>query len=208
MEKHDEVAASNREPRALANHATSPTDAREDRSVSMGRANVWTLLVLGPAVVILTAGFVLLHGWWPLALSGLRLLPVALLAVAAGVLAHEVLHLLAWKVAAGLPWSDVRLGFQWRTLTPYAHARSPMSARAYRIGAVTPGVILGLVPVALGLAMASGAWFLFGLLFTFAAGGDALILYLLRGVPPDSLVSDHPERAGCYVTPRPASESA
>jgi hypothetical protein len=39
----------------------------------------------------------------------------------------------------------------------------------------------------------------FGLLFTFAAGGDALVLWLLRGVAPHRLVEDHPTRAGCFV---------
>lgn len=171
----------------------------EDRSVSMVRANVAALVGLGPLVAVLAAAFVALHGWGPLvaATGGPPLLMLGLLVL--GVLAHEGLHALAWKAAAGLPWSDMKLGFQWKTLTPYAHARVPMTARAYRIGAATPGVVLGLAPAAVALATGGGGWMLFGLLFTFAAGGDALILWLLRGVEAGRLVEDHPTRAGCFV---------
>ena len=187
---------------AMPAEVQSPeTEARkEDRSVSMTAANGWALVALGPLVAALTAAFVALHGWGPVA-GGVRETPplVLLGALVGGVLAHEALHALAWKLAAGLPWREMKLGFQWKTLTPYAHARVPMAARAYRIGAATPGVVLGLLPVAVALATADGAWLLFGLLFTFAAGGDALILWLLRGVAPGRLVEDHPTRAGCYV---------
>jgi hypothetical protein len=168
----------------------------------MARANAWALLGLGPAIVLLLGGFLALHGWRPLyaatdAFFNAPLVP--LLVFVAGVVAHEALHALAWKAASGLPWREIRLGFQWKTLTPYAHARAPMTARAYRVGAATPGVVLGLVPAAVGLATGGGGWMLFGLLFTLAAGGDALILWLLRGVAPGRLVEDHPARAGCYV---------
>ena len=180
-----------------------PTDAaplqHEDRSVSMGKANVWALLALGPIVVLVTVVFVRMHGWGPIVQAGQSAPALLLLALVAGILLHEILHALAWKVAGGLPWSDVRLGFQWKTLTPYAHARVPMPARVYRIGAATPGVVLGLGPALASLATGDGFLLLFGLLFTIAAGGDALILWLLRGVPPARLVQDHPTRAGCLV---------
>ena len=38
-----------------------------------------------------------------------------------------------------------------------AHSDAPMTARAYRIGAATPGVVLGLIPALIGLAVESGA---------------------------------------------------
>lgn len=175
---------------------------QEDRSVSMGRANVWALAVMPPLVALLLVPFFWLYGWQPLYAvtdAALQRPLVPVLVFVAGVLAHEGLHALAWWWAARLPWRDIKVGFQWKTLTPYAHARVPMPARAYRIGAATPGVVLGLVPGAVGLATGDGAWMLFGVLFTLAAGGDALILWLLRGLAPGRLVADHPTRAGCYV---------
>ncbi|MDX1418678.1 MAG: DUF3267 domain-containing protein [Rubricoccaceae bacterium] len=184
----------------MARPADLPTP--EDRSVSMAAANGYALLFVVPAAAALLGAFFALWGWPPLyrATDGALDRPLLALAVfAAGVVAHEVLHVVAWRWVGHVPAGTVRLGFQWATLTPYAHCEVPMAARAYRIGAATPGVVLGLLPVLAGLATGGGALFLFGLLFTLAAGGDALILWLLRDVPADQLVADHPSRAGCLV---------
>lgn len=74
-----------------------------------------------------------------------------------------------------------------------------MEVNAYRIGAAMPGVVLGIAPCIGGIIFGNGWWFVFGLLFTYAACGDALIIWLLRKVKTGSLVEDHPSRAGCYV---------
>ncbi|MDX1531036.1 MAG: DUF3267 domain-containing protein [Rhodothermales bacterium] len=188
-----------------------PADApaREDRSVSMGEANFYAIVGVLPACTVLALAFVAVWGWGAFA-SGFAWLfddlVRFLLLFTAGVLVHEGLHGLAWRLA-GAPAGTVRFGFQWKTLTPYAHCTAPMPARAYRIGAAAPGVALGLLPAAVGLAVGGGAWMAFGLLFTLAAGGDALILWLLRGVAPERLVEDHPERAGCYLLPGRADEA-
>jgi hypothetical protein len=41
--------------------------------------------------------------------------------------------------------------------------------------------------------------FFFGFLYTTAAGGDFLILWIIRNVKPNTLVEDHPSNAGCYI---------
>ena len=168
----------------------------------MAAANGYALAFVVPATAVLLGAFLALHGWRPLyaATDGAFGRPLlAVVVFAAGVLAHEALHAAAWRLAGRVPAGTVRLGFQWKSLTPYAHCAVPMAAGAYRIGAAVPGVVLGLLPALLGLATGGGALFLFGLLFTLAAGGDAFILWLRRDVPAELLVADHPERAGCYV---------
>lgn len=184
-----------------------------DRSVSLATANVYALGGALPVLTALLLPFALVWGW-PAVGEGLAWWadrPLAMLgALVGGVLVHEALHALAWRVAARamgvpLPTGSVRLGFNWRALTPYAHCAVPMPARAYRIGAAVPGVALGLAPVAVAWATGAGAWLVFGLLFTLAAGGDALVLWLLRGVPPEARVEDHPTQAGCRVLDAPTA---
>ena len=174
----------------------------DDRSVGLVAANAVALALAVPALAVLLVPFGALWGWNALAAGaawwGDHLL-WATAALALGVLAHEALHALAWQTAADLPVGSVRLGFNWKALTPYAHCAAPMPVRAYRIGAAAPGVTLGLVPAAVALIVGSGAVLAFALLFTLAAGGDALILLLLRGVAPAARVIDHPTRAGCLV---------
>ncbi len=107
--------------------------------------------------------------------------------------------MISWAIFARESLRAFKIGFQMKTLTPYAHCRKPLPARVYRLGAFTPGLVLGLLPSFLGIATGNG-WFLwFGLLFTFAAGGDMLILWIIRRVPSAQWIEDHPSRAGCYV---------
>lgn len=188
---------------ALRNDANEPArPVADDRSVSLVAANVYALLVAIPLCLALAAPFVAVHGWGALA-SGLGWLfddfvrAVVLLVV--GIVTHEVLHAIVWKFAARMPWSTVRFGFDVGTLTPYAHCTEPMPARAYRLGAATPGVVLGVLPVLAAVTLGSPPLAAFGLLFAFAAGGDALVLLLLRDVDPTTLVGDHPTRAGALV---------
>lgn len=177
-----------------------PEAVYEDRSVSMFRANIGALALVGPPVALLAALFVGIHGWPALYMPLVDASPiVCALLLIVGIVAHEVLHAIAWKVAANPPRGAVRLGFQWTSVTPYAHCSIPMTARAYRVGAVTPGIVLGVIPMVIGLAFGWGGWMNFGILFTIAAGGDALIIWLLRGVSGRRMVMDHPSRAGCLL---------
>jgi hypothetical protein len=84
-------------------------------------------------------------------------------------------------------------------MTPYCHCKVPLKVWSYRIGAAMPGIILGLVPMGIGLLTGSIGFMLFGILFTIAAGGDALILWLIRNVKKHEMVQDHPDKVGCYV---------
>lgn len=178
-----------------------------DRSVSLASANAVALVGAVPVLAALAVPFGAIWGWTAVADGAVWWSDRPLLLVGAlvgGVLVHEALHALAWHASARLPPGSVRLGFNWKALTPYAHCSAPMPARAYRIGAAAPGVALGLLPVLAAWVTGSGAALAFGLLFTLAAGGDALILWLLRGVAPETPVEDHPTRAGCLVGENPA----
>jgi hypothetical protein len=117
----------------------------------------------------------------------------------ASVVAHELIHGLAWQVFGGASNATASYGFQWKTLTPYAHLGGPFEVNAYRIGGLMPGLLLGVLPYLLSLALANTPLLVFSVIHTFAAGGDWLILWSLRKLPPGTRVEDHPSRAGCYV---------
>lgn len=122
-----------------------------------------------------------------------------LIILVASVLVHEALHAVAWAWAGGLSLAQIEFGVLWKALAPYAHPKVPLSAGAYRLGVVAPGLLLGLIPSLLGILF---GWSIFsgwgGLLLAFAAG-DALILWTIRHVSEDTLVRDHPSRFGCQV---------
>jgi len=172
---------------------------REDRSISLLQANFQMIFVAVPAVLVFVVPYALL---WDVAslfrFSG-SAIGMLVLAILAGIVVHEGIHGLTWKLATGKSFGVIRFGFDWKTVTPYAHCTEPMRADAYRLGAGMPLLLMGVLPSIAGIATGSAAVMAFGLFFTFAAGGDMLILWLLRDVPGTALVEDHPNRAGSYV---------
>ena len=181
-----------------------PEDAKRDLSISLGKANWYGIALMVPTGVLLALPYVALWGAsafgdaWNTTLS-LGTLPRALGVFVVGILLHEVIHGLSWMVFGKKPRSAIAYGFQIKTFTPYAHCVEPMDVRAYRLGAAMPGLLLGVLPWLAGVVTGNGPVLIFGFIFTLAALGDAMILWLIRGVAPGSLVLDHPTQAGCYV---------
>jgi len=181
-------------------------DASRDRidlSISIARANFLMLLIAVPLIVALTVFYMLAWGAADFVAGLQRFLQwrVVIPTLVVGIPLHEAIHGLAWAASGRRPLSDVRFGFQWKTLTPYAHLQVPVPAAAYRWGAVMPAILLGLLPYLVGLLLSQGWLACLGLFFVFTAGGDLLVLWLLRGVDGRALTEDHPSRAGCYVYP-------
>ncbi len=126
---------------------------------------------------------------------GLWVIPVLL----AAIVVHELLHGLGWKFFGGLSWSAIKFGFHWKALMPYAHARVPMTARAYRWGGALPGLVTGVLPVLIALALGQPVLLLLGGFLLMAAVGDMPILWAIRQVPAAAKVLDHPSLPGCLV---------
>jgi len=183
----------------------TPTADGQDLSVSLTRANVYTLAVSLPLVGLMLLAYLELSpaGFVPANTLMLTASLLFLVLVVTGILAHEANHGLAWALLGRLPLQRIRFGFQASTLTPYAHALDPLPARAYRLGAILPALLLGGLPFLVGTIVGSPSLALFGMIFVFAAGGDLLVLWLIRGIDARALVQDHLSRAGWLVLPPP-----
>lgn len=172
-------------------------ETKRDLSISMARANVIVMFISIPVVILQFVIFIWLHG-----IENLRLRwnPLFLIAVVLlGVVIHELIHGISWVIFGSKPFSSVQFGFQWKTFTPFAHLKEPVEVNAYRLGAFLPGFILGILMYFLSLVTGIGDLFWFSLIHTSAAGGDWLILWLIRYVKAGMQVEDHPTHAGCYV---------
>ncbi len=176
-----------------------------DFSISIQKANIYSMGLAIP-IVALELGVYLL-GWgfdkfkagWNSVSAGVVYFIVAFIA---GVILHELIHGFAWAYFGKQPLRAIQFGIQWKTCTPYAHCTEALEVHAYRIGACLPGVLLGVVPALIGIISGSGELLLWGLIFTLAAGGDMLVVWLIRNVPAGLFIEDHPQRAGCYVIDR------
>jgi hypothetical protein len=170
---------------------------KRDLSISMAQANIIVLFLSIPVVILQFAVFLLLHSTDALRLTGS--IALLIIAVLLGVVFHELIHGLSWVIFGHKPFSAIKFGFQWKTLTPYAHLKEPVEVNAYRLGAFMPGFLLGILVYILSLVYGNGDLFWFSLVHTSSAGGDWLILWLIRHVKAGMLVEDHPTNAGCYV---------
>jgi hypothetical protein len=181
-----------------------------DRSLGMLTANLLTVVAGGPLAAVLAAAWAARWGWASLAAGvyGLLDAKLLLLTVLPGIAAHELVHAVAWAAAARRPLGAIEVGIRWRSLAPYAHPREPMPAGAYRVGAVMPLLLLGVVPALAAIAAGAPRLMAWGLFFVFTAGGDVLVLWLIRRVPAGRLVEDHPTRVGCRLVGGPAERRA
>lgn len=111
---------------------------------------------------------------------------------------HEGLHGIGF-VLGGTTWADVGFGVTWKTFVPYAHCTVPLRAGPYRWALVLPGLVLGFVSAMVGLI--GGVWSitLYAFLVIYGAGGDAMMLWILRNHPSATWVLDHPSQMGCLV---------
>jgi hypothetical protein len=170
---------------------------KKDSSISMSEAAGKSLLIAIPIAIIQIVSFFLIHGYPIIPANSTTAVYGFLLLF--GIFAHELIHMFTWAFFAKKPLTAFKLGFQWKSLTPYAHCKEPMDIQPYRIGSFAPGLLLGILPWIISLFTGDILLFLFGILYTTAAGGDFLILWLIRNVKPNTLVEDHPSNAGCYI---------
>lgn len=170
---------------------------RIDKTMSIGAANVWALVVAIPVFVGFFGAQAYFWGYSDSAFSvegleGLWALVIFFLSI----VVHELLHGLGYWLG-GAKWSEVKFGV--KQLTPYAHCQVPLKVWPYRFAVALPGLVLGVAPAV--IALFTGSWLLmaYGTLMTASAAGDMLILWLLRDVPPTALVQDHPSKVGSEV---------
>ncbi len=183
----------------------APPPGYRDVSIPMERINgpaLWLSFVLLPLTL---APFVALYGSEQLVESGWPAEHTAfgvLIAVVVLIVLHEVIHAVTWMIAGRVSWRNISFGFAWKALSPYAHVAVPIPARAYRVGTAMPGLVTGVVPAVVALLIASGPLMLVSAMLIAGAVGDAIVLWVIRAVPGDVLVLDHPSAAGCFVENR------
>lgn len=179
-------------------------------SMSAAKANVYALFFILPILLIYIPAYILA---WPeqFNLSNLKevvaahktwllISPVVMLVVfVLGAVVHEMLHGFTWAFFCKRGLKSIKYGVYWAMLTPYCHCQEVLPLRAYVLGGLMPGLVMGLLPALAGLLLGDILVFLFGLFFSMAAGGDLLVLWMLRHQKKEDLVQDHPEKIGCYV---------
>ena len=171
------------------------------RTFKMGKANLMALLFGIPLIGILALPYCIVYGFE--SINQVRLFfnfNTFIPAIVIGIFIHEAIHGFTWSIAAKIPISDIKFGFQIKTITPYAHCKVPINIVAYRIGTIMPFLILGLLPYLYALATKNPIVLGFSLFFSFVAIGDLMILWITRDIPANKKVQDHPTEGGVIMT--------
>ncbi|KAB3531782.1 DUF3267 domain-containing protein [Alkaliphilus serpentinus] len=177
---------------------------KEERIISIKRANIVAIfLMIGLFLLVAPIYYIL---WKENMMKGFNFSEGSLLNLIYQIgfivmltLIHEFLHVVGFIIAPGVGLKDTKIGVFWKKLTPYAHCKVHLRLDYYKFALLLPNVALGVVPLMLGIIIGSNIMAFWGG-FMFVCGvGDFMILNLLRGLPKDTLVSDHPSEGGCLV---------
>ena len=74
-----------------------------------------------------------------------------------------------------------------------------MKLKHYRLGGIMPAILLGFIPAFISIFTGSFGMLAFGVIFSIGAGGDLLMIWMLRNDKSNDWVQDHPDKIGCYI---------
>lgn len=171
---------------------------KEDLSISLIKANLYAFLTPLPFILLFSVNYIYIWGLESFSKGFIIFNFRFLLVILIGIPVHEIIHWIV-LVIGKKSLKNVKFGFHIKALCPHVHCKEPVAVQLYRIAAIMPGIILGILPSVYGIITGDSLILLWGLVFIFAAGGDLLILWLTRKVSIDEYVLDHPQKAGCYI---------
>jgi hypothetical protein len=116
-----------------------------------------------------------------------------------GIMLHVLIHGFFWSRFAINGIKSIKIGMMWGSLTPYCRCQEPLLLKHYRLGAIMPFILLGLVPSLVAIVAGDPGLIIIGMFFTLISSRDLLTLKLLAHENRNVLVMEHPVQAGCYI---------
>lgn len=111
---------------------------------------------------------------------------------------HELIHGITWAIFGRDGWEAISFGFMTRYLSPYCTTKSPLDKGTYILGALMPLILLGIIPLGLGLVLVRPVLTMVGLIMTLGGMGDLLMVTkILKDGKSLDLILDHPSDIGC-----------
>ncbi|MBO6017410.1 MAG: DUF3267 domain-containing protein [Oscillospiraceae bacterium] len=177
---------------------------RTDLTVSVGKANIFAILLTVPVAAVGVILFFLKNGVQSVGsfsrnIGGLLLFLVALAAL---VVAHELIHGLTWSLYTEHRFGDIEFGFMKEQFAPYCTCLVPLTKKQYILGALMPFILLGLLPMAAGILAGSWPVLFMGIIMTASAAGDIMIVRSIlkyRSTAETVVYMDHPTQAGGVI---------
>lgn len=174
---------------------------RVELTVSVVKANIFAVALLLPLLIVGGGLFFLRNHSMIGGLGKMNPLLFAALFFAM-IVVHELIHGLSWSLFAENRWKDIEFGFMKQYLTPYCTCGVPLKKGAYIFGALMPLVLLGILPMIVGILADNLGLLLLGVILADAAAGDILIVWKIlryRSEAGTVVYIDHPTQAGGVI---------
>ena len=177
---------------------------RTELTISIVKANIFAIGLMVAALVIGLVLFFLANDLDSVTIR--RVNPLLwILAFAVLIVVHELIHGVSWAIFTEHHFGDIAFGFMKQYLTPYCACAVPLSKGQYIFGALMPLLLVGIMPMIIGILSGSFFWLLIGAALTAGAGGDIQIvgnILRYKSEADDILYIDHPTQAGGVIFER------
>ena len=168
-------------------------------TIGMRKVNLLGFLLIFPILLLFLLPFSLIWSFESFGIVWTIIRYYGFFIILIGVVLHEFLHGFTWALYATNGFKSIRFGVNWKRLTPYCHCKESLKAKHYAIGGLMPLIVMGIIPSLIALAIGNGMLLIFGMIFTWTAGGDIISIWMLRKIRRNTLVFDHPDKIGFYT---------
>lgn len=175
---------------------------RHDLTIDIGKANLFTIVLLIPLLIIGYGLFYLIHHSFRFSAINMMVDLILFLVL---IVVHELIHGISWSIFTPNHFKDIEFGVLMSSLTPYCACLVPLDKKHYIFGTAMPLIVLGIIPMIVGIIIGSLSMLFLGILMTVSAGGDILIIRNLlqyKTNADDIVYMDHPTEAGGVIFER------
>lgn len=114
---------------------------------------------------------------------------------AVSIFVHEFIHGFFWHFPCKKKWGSIDFGFNPKNITPYCHCCEALNVPVYFWGAIAPTLILGVLPIIIGIFSKILFLVTLGVVGVVGGCGDILVIWTLRK-HKDCQLFDHPYEVG------------
>jgi hypothetical protein len=100
----------------------------------------------------------------------------------------------------------LKFGYKKEYLALYVHLKEPISVTGFRIGAIMPAILLGILPMVVGLLYGYLSVVLFGMFLTTGAVGDFILLAKTMRLHSGYMIKDQPDDIAVLAIEKSRSE--
>ena len=175
---------------------------RHDLTIDMGKANLYAILLMILSFAIGYGLYYLVNRKLEFDRSNLLVIVVALVALT---VVHELIHGACWSLFTPHHFKDIEFGIMKRTITPYCACLVPLTKGQHVFGTAMPLIVLGILPMIVGIAIGNPGVLFVGIFMVVGAAGDILIIRNILGYRSKAnefVYMDHPTEAGGVVFER------